>query len=194
MIVGLGNPGLKYERTRHNVGFLAIDEIARRIASVTAWKTKDDAAQIHVADRAVVLVKPLAFMNASGVPLVRIAQWWKIHPRDMLVISDDLDLPLGRLRLRASGSSGGQNGLRSIIERFGEDFPRLRVGIGRGGRDAIDHVLAPFSSDEAVLLADVLDGAATGAVTWLDHGIGPASTFTNSRRPPTPPEPTATDA
>lgn len=122
-------------------------------------------------------------MNESGVPLVRIAQWYKTHPSGMLVISDDLDLPLGRLRLRASGSSGGQNGLKSIIVRFGEDFPRLRVGIGRGGPDAIDHVLAPFAAAESAEVDAAVDVAAVGALRWLTEGLGPASTFVNARRP-----------
>jgi len=123
-------------------------------------------------------------MNESGVPLVRIAQRWKTHPAEMLVVSDDLDLPLGRLRLRASGSSGGQNGLKSIIARFGEEFPRLRVGIGRGGDDAIDHVLAPFSAADEPLLALVTETAALGAIRWASEGIAPASTFANGWRPP----------
>lgn len=121
-------------------------------------------------------------MNESGVPLLRIAHWWKAPPSAMLVISDDLDLPLGRLRLRASGSSGGQNGLRSIIERFGEEFPRLRVGIGRGSRPAVEHVLAPFTAEEMPVVGEVVEAAATSAVRWLTDGFAPAANYANARR------------
>ncbi len=183
IVAGLGNPGPKYERTRHNAGFRVVDEVARRLG-VTHWKTKDEASQAHVAARAVVLVKPLSFMNESGRPLARIAGWWKVPPADLLVVSDDLDLPFGRLRMRASGSSGGQNGLKSIIEHFGEAFPRLRVGIGRGRSDTIDYVLSNFSGAEETLLPAVIDVAADGVLRWLAGDLTGAVQHVNAWRPP----------
>ncbi len=183
IVAGLGNPGPKYERTRHNVGFRVADEVSRRLG-VAHWKNKDGAAQAHVAARSVVLVKPLSYMNDSGRPLARIAGWWKAPPSDLLVVSDDLDLPFGRLRMRASGGSGGHNGLKSIIENVGEAFPRLRIGIGRGRNDSIEYVLSNFSSDEEALLPALIDVAAEGVLRWLDRGIIDAVQYVNAWRPP----------
>jgi PTH1 family peptidyl-tRNA hydrolase len=164
------------------VGFRVVDRVAQRLGA-GSWRKKDGAEQSHVASHRVVLVKPLSFMNESGVPLARIAGWWKVAPNGLLVVSDDLDLPLGRLRMRASGGSGGHNGLKSIIERFGEDFPRLRVGIGRGMDDAIDHVLTTFTPDEELSLAPALDKAADGVMDWLDKGVTDAANAVNGWRP-----------
>jgi PTH1 family peptidyl-tRNA hydrolase len=157
--------------------------VARRIG-VASWRTKDHALQAHVAARSVVLVKPLSYMNESGNPLGRIAGWWKVPPAALLVVSDDLDLPFLRLRMRASGSSGGHNGLKSIIARFGEDFPRLRVGIGRGRADTIEYVLSNFSAEEERALPQLIDVAADGIVRWLDQGSTAAIQFVNAWRPP----------
>ena len=156
--------------------------MARRLA-VTQWRKKDGALQAHVPEQKVVLVKPLSFMNDSGIPLARIAGWWKVEPRDLLVVSDDLDLPLGRLRLRAEGGSGGHNGLRSIIEHFGEAFPRLRVGIGRGSDEAIDHVLSTFTPEEERTLTLCVQKAADGVMAWLERGIVEAMNVINGWQP-----------
>ncbi len=163
-----------------------VDEVARRAGDLR-FKSKDGAEQAHVAAQAVVLVKPLSFMNDSGVPLQKFAGWWKTPPADMLVISDDLDLPFGRLRMRVSGGSGGHNGLKSIIEHFGEGFPRLRVGIGRGRADTIDYVLANFSGDEERELTTLIGVAADGIERWLTRGTTDAIQYVNAWRPP--PEP-----
>ncbi len=168
------------------MGFRVIDEIARRLA-VAHWKTKDEARQAHVAARNVVLVKPLSFMNDSGGPLGRVASWWKADAASVLVISDDLDLPFGRLRMRATGSSGGHNGLKSIIERFGDGFPRLRVGIGRGRSETIDYVLSNFSVDEERELPTLIDVAADGVLRWLDKGPIDAIQYVNAWRGQEPP-------
>jgi PTH1 family peptidyl-tRNA hydrolase len=183
IVAGLGNPGAKYERTRHNVGFRVIDEVARR-TGIEHFKSKDDALQAYAAARGVVLAKPQSFMNDSGRPLARMAQWWKVPPPQILVVSDDLDLPFGRLRMRLSGGSGGHNGLKSIIERFGENFPRLRVGIGRGRSDTIEYVLANFSGDEERTLATLVDVAAGGVMRWLESGDADAVQYVNAYRLP----------
>jgi len=186
-VVGLGNPGAKYERTRHNVGFRVVDEVARRFG-LEHFKKKDEALQAHAAARNVVLVKPLSFMNESGRPVAKIGGWWKAAAPDILVISDDLDLPFGRLRMRASGGSGGHNGLKSIIEVAGEGFPRLRIGIGRGRNDTtIDYVLATFSSEEERALGAIVDIAADGVERFLERGIVDATNYVNAWRSPAPP-------
>jgi PTH1 family peptidyl-tRNA hydrolase len=155
--------------------------VARRLGA-PEWHVKGKAAETRVADRSLVLVKPLSFMNESGVPLQRVAAWWKVTPADLLVVSDDLDLPLGRLRMRASGSSGGHNGLKSIIEHFGEAFPRLRVGIGRSNDTTLDHVLSAFTPEEESALAPAIEKAADGVVAWLDSGIVEAMNLVNGWR------------
>jgi len=134
-----------------------------------------------VAARAVVLVKPLTFMNESGGPLGSAVTWWKAQPADVLVISDDLDLPFGRLRMRDDGSSGGHNGLKSIIARLGSSFPRLRIGIGRG-RDAIDYVLGDFSMDEERALPAILAACADAVELWLAGDAARAIESVNGRR------------
>jgi PTH1 family peptidyl-tRNA hydrolase len=136
-----------------------------------------------VAARSVVLAKPLSFMNDSGRPLGKIARWWKAQPADLLVVVDDLDLPFGKLRMREDGSSGGHNGLKSIIEYFGTGFPRLRVGIGRSSHEAIDHVLSAFSPEEERMLAGIIDVAADGVERWLARGPVDAMNLVNAWRP-----------
>ncbi len=128
----------------------------------------------------VLLIAPTSFMNASGVPIRLIASWHRVPAQSILVISDDLDLPFGKLRMRAQGGHGGHNGLRSIIATVGDDFPRLRVGVGRPERDSIEHVLAPFTEQESALLPEILSAGARGAQLWLDDGIERAMQFVNS--------------
>ncbi len=150
---------------------------------VDGWKTRDAALQAHVARAGVVLVKPLSYMNESGGPLGSVAAWWKTAPEDVLVLSDDLDLPFGRLRLRTTGSSGGHNGLKSIIARFGEGFPRLRIGIGRGRADTIDYVLSNFTAAEESELGTLIGVAADGVDLWLRGKTAEAVALVNGRRP-----------
>ena len=179
LIVGLGNPGKEYERTRHNAGFVVVDEIARRFGA-SSWKTKDSAKQVFDSSRRVVLVEPTSFMNLSGTPVRLISSWYRTPPEDVLVILDDMDLPFGNLRMRPFGGHGGHNGLRSIIATIGDRFPRLRVGVGRPEYDTIDHVLSPFSKDENALVPGVVDAAADGAIVWLERGLEAAMQFTNN--------------
>jgi PTH1 family peptidyl-tRNA hydrolase len=164
LVVGLGNPGRRYHATRHNIGFAVSDELARR-AGVAFESSRANAltARVGVGPSAVLLVKPLTMMNLSGEAVGDLAHFFRIESPDILVVADDVNLPLGRLRLRANGSAGGHNGFRSIIERLGtEEFPRLRIGVGRGDprRELADHVLARFDSDEA---ADVETSVARAA-------------------------------
>ena len=178
MVVGLGNPGDEYARTRHNVGFMVVDELARR-RGITTWKKKDSAHQVLDSAGRVVLVKPLSFMNLSGAPVRLISSWYRAPAADVLVVSDDMDLPFGRLRMRAFGGHGGHNGLRSVVATIGEGFPRLLVGVGRPAYDSIDHVLGPFSAQERVRLPEIVSAAADGVEIWLDEGVDAAMRMVN---------------
>lgn len=156
-----------------------MDEIARRWR-ITAWKKKDSARQATDSVRRAVLIQPLSYMNRSGVPVRLISAWYRTPPDQILVICDDLDLPFGTVRMRPRGGHGGNNGLRSIIATIGEDFPRLRLGIGRPQFDSTDHVLSPFTADERADLPTVIMTAADGAQHWLDEGIEPAMQLVNN--------------
>lgn len=179
MIAGLGNPGSEYANTRHNVGFMVVDELARRF-SLEGWKKKDSARQAYDSQRRIVLVEPTSFMNLSGTPIRLISSWYRTPPAGVLVVSDDMDLPFGKLRMRSSGGHGGHNGLRSIIATIGDEFPRIRVGVGRPENDSIDHVLGEFDGGERERLRAVIEGAADGAERWLDGDIDAAMRFVNT--------------
>ena len=128
----------------------------------------------------VVFVKPLSFMNLSGSPVRLIASWYRTPPQDVLVVSDDMDLPFGKLRMRPFGGHGGHNGLRSIIATIGEEFPRIRIGLGRPEFDGADHVLGAFHGDEKRALPAIVAAAADGIERWLDDGIDAAMRFVNT--------------
>ncbi|MFN2459437.1 MAG: aminoacyl-tRNA hydrolase [Candidatus Velthaea sp.] len=184
MIVGLGNPGRRYARTRHNAGFMVVDELARRWGRDADWKTRGDVRELVDRPRGAVLLEPLSYMNLSGEPAQRVAAWYKIVPEDILAVVDDLDLPFGKLRMRARGSSGGHNGLKSLIAVFGQEFPRLRVGIGRDrSGDAIDRVLTAFDSSEEERLTHVIDAAVRGIELWRERDIVTAVNFVNAWTP-----------
>ncbi|HWF83293.1 MAG TPA: aminoacyl-tRNA hydrolase [Vicinamibacterales bacterium] len=173
-IVGLGNPGEKYAGTRHNVGFAVVDEIARRAA--VRFETAPAEALIarwRRPDEGVLLVKPLTFMNNSGQAIGELARYFKIDVGDLLVIVDEVQLPLGRIRARARGSAGGHNGLKSAIVHLGDQFARLRLGVGRGEqrRNLADHVLARFDRDEAAEVERMIARAADAADTFITSGI-----------------------
>jgi PTH1 family peptidyl-tRNA hydrolase len=168
-------------RTRHNAGFIVVDALAGQLGVGGAWRTKDGARQVVDRDHGVILVEPLSYMNLSGEPTQRIAAWHKVPPDQILVIVDDLDLPFGKLRMRERGSSGGHNGLKSLIGHFGPDFPRLRIGIGRDGTtEAIDRVLGTFSPDEAAKLPAVVDACVRGVRLWLEGPTVMAINYVNS--------------
>ena len=173
LIVGLGNPGGKYRGTRHNIGFAVVDELARR-RSVEFDSSPVEALVAKVRGvEPVLLAKPLTFMNASGEAVGALTRYFKLDPADLMVVVDEVQLPLGKLRARARGSAGGHNGLKSLIAHLGEDFARLRVGVGRGEmrRDLADHVLARFDADEAAEVERMTTRAADASEMFITSGI-----------------------
>ena len=176
VICGLGNPGERYRLTRHNVGFRVVDLLADRWGLTGEGRVRDGAAllEVHRPDPSskVLLIKPLKYMNRSGAVLRSVLRQTEVEiADDLLVVADDIDLPLGKLRLRRSGSAGGHNGLRDIIAAFGTDeFARLRVGIGRAG-ETVDHVLSTFKPGERELATEMVAVAADAAERWLVDGI-----------------------
>lgn len=175
LIVGLGNPGRRYQGTRHNVGFEVVDEVARRHnASFGAAPAEALVARIRDLGGGVVLAKPLTFMNVSGVATRDILHYYRIDLADLLIVADDANLPLGRLRARAGGSDGGHNGLRSVAGQLGtERFARLRVGVGRGDarRDLADHVLARFDTEEQPVIEAAILRAAEAVGVFVIDGL-----------------------
>ena len=177
LIVGLGNPGREYRETRHNVGFMVADEIARRhqltLAMGPAQVPDVMVAKKYGADPLLV-AKPLTFMNRSGDAVAAVMRYYEIDAPDLLVVVDEAALPFGRLRARARGSAGGHNGLKSLIERLGTtEFARLRLGVGRGDprRDLADHVLAKFEPEERPVLDEFIARAADAAEMFAVEGI-----------------------
>jgi PTH1 family peptidyl-tRNA hydrolase len=174
LIVGLGNPGSQYEHTRHNAGFMVVDKLAGEFG-ISLNKKKFD---VHygrgiIEGHDVMLANPMAFMNRSGPPVQKLAAYFKIPGKDLVVIHDDIDLAFGRLKIKEKGGHGGHKGLKSIINAVGGDeFLRLRVGVGRSdsGRDVTDHVLGPFSDAEAGVLGTILNQARDAVVTILTEG------------------------
>ena len=175
MIVGLGNPGLAYRHTRHNFGFLVIDALAKALdVQVRRLKFKAMIGEGKFSGSKVVLAKPLTFMNESGRAVAPLLRFYKLPLTNLLVIHDDLDLPLGALRLRPSGGTSGQRGMASIITQLGtQDFPRMRLGISRppGQMDPVDYVLNDFLPAERELLAIVLRTAAEASQTFIAEGL-----------------------
>jgi PTH1 family peptidyl-tRNA hydrolase len=175
LIVGLGNPGDQYRHTRHNFGFMVIDRLAEKLAvSLKKVKFKALLAETKLDGQALILAKPMTFMNDSGRAIGPLLRFFKVPPDHLLVVHDDLDLPLGSLRLRPTGSSGGQRGVASIIATLGtQDFPRLRLGISRppGQMDPVAYVLQNFTPAEAELKEMVLNQAADAALTFIREGM-----------------------
>jgi PTH1 family peptidyl-tRNA hydrolase len=173
LIVGLGNPGGKYRGTRHNIGFAVVDELARR-RSVEFDSSPVEALVAKVRGvEPVLLAKPLTFMNASGEAVGALTRYYKLDLTDLMVVVDEVQLPLGKLRARARGSAGGHNGLKSLIAQLGDQFARLRVGVGRGEmrRDLADHVLARFEADEAAEVERMTTRAADASEMFVTSGI-----------------------
>jgi peptidyl-tRNA hydrolase, PTH1 family len=171
-VVGLGNPGNQYKGTRHNVGFEVVDELARRWnVGLKKWKSSADIGVVRARD--VVLVEPRTFMNNSGEAVAAVMTFYRIVPEDVLVVVDEVQLPLGKLRLRRSGSAGGHNGLKSVIAHVGDQFPRLRIGVGRGDIewDLADHVLSRFAPAERPAIDAALVRAADAVETFVEAGV-----------------------
>jgi len=196
LIVGLGNPGKEYENTRHNVGWRVMDELARRYGLKFDKKEKKSITASGIINgKKVILAKPQTYMNLSGEAVRGLVDFYKIDTERLLTISDDLDLPLGTLRLRKTGSAGGQNGLKSIIQHLGgnQNFNRVRFGIGRppGKMNPKDYVLGGFKGDDAILVVEVVDRAANAVETWLAEGIDLAMTRHNGDGTAQKPQPIA---
>jgi peptidyl-tRNA hydrolase, PTH1 family len=180
LIVGLGNPGPEYARTRHNIGFMLADKVAE--LHVSPWtnerRFKTRIAKYRCGAGQVVLLQPTTYMNLSGEAVRSVASFYRVKPESILVVVDDADLPLGQLRMRPEGSSGGHHGLDSLEQQLGtRQYPRLRLGIGRrddGRRDIAGYVLQPFAAEDEPLLAKVLVRAAQQAECWLEHGVSRA--------------------
>jgi peptidyl-tRNA hydrolase, PTH1 family len=184
LIVGLGNPGAKYDRTRHNIGFDLIDKLAKRwqIPVSDQKRFQGLVGEGWVNRQKIVLLKPQTFMNLSGQSVRSVLDWYKLAPTEVLVLYDDLDLPLGKLRIRLSGSAGGHNGMKSIISHLGTPtFPRLRMGIGKSQDETISHVLGKFSVAESAIVADVLQLSADAVELSLGSGVEKAMNKYNNR-------------
>ena len=181
--MGLGNPGAQYARTRHNVGWLVVDELARRGGASWRREGELEVADVRFGSLKVLLAKPLTFMNASGRAVAPLARFYKLDAADLLVVQDDLDSPFGLLKLRKGGRSGGQNGVKDIIAKLGtEDFARLKIGISRppAGWDPADWVLSKWRAEEEATLAQLVDLGARASVTWAEQGLLAAQQAFNS--------------
>ena len=184
LVAGLGNPGPEYVATRHNIGFMVVDQLAAQFGASWEKSRKWDALLAKWGD--VLLAKPTSYMNRSGYPLVAISQFYKIEPPQVLVVLDDMALPLGRLRLRASGGSGGHNGLESVIMQFGtEDIPRLRIGIGDAPpAGSVDYVLSRFFEEEKPIVRSAIDRAADAVKCAIDNDLISAMNIFNKTEEP----------
>jgi len=179
LIVGLGNPGPRYARTRHNAGFFVVDELARRWTS--PWQKERMADVAKVAARGVTLLKPRSYMNLSGAPVQASFSRSRLAMSELLVVHDDVDLPFGRLRFKQGGGSGGQRGVKDISARLGDDYTRLKIGVGRppSGWQTDGWVLSRFSKQEEPLLDEVVAAAADAIELLLDSGLEAAMNVTN---------------
>jgi PTH1 family peptidyl-tRNA hydrolase len=175
LIVGLGNPGPQYRDTRHNIGFAVVDLLARRSGlTFGGGPTGALIARVRQPGEGALLAKPLTYMNLSGAAVADLSRYFRVAIPDVIIVADDVNLPLGKLRARARGSDGGHHGLRSIIERLGtSEFARLRIGVGRGDprRDLADHVLARFDADEQGEVDSAIGRAADAVEMFVTDGI-----------------------
>jgi len=185
VIIGLGNPGTRYEKTRHNVGFDAIDLLSKKHnIGMTKIKHKAVIGDGTIEGCRVLLVKPQTFMNLSGESVREIIEWYKIPTRNIIILYDDIDLPVGKLRIRPNGSSGTHNGMRSVIYQIqSEDFPRIRIGVDKPpqGWDLADFVLSKFLSDERKIVDDVIENATRAVEVILKSGVDNAMNRFNSK-------------
>ncbi|MBY0360112.1 MAG: aminoacyl-tRNA hydrolase [Candidatus Obscuribacterales bacterium] len=179
VVIGLGNPESRYERTRHNAGFRLADRLAIKYGATFARKQElfCELSKTKALGQDLLIVKPLTYMNLSGRAAAAICRWYKIDTKDILVAHDDVSLPLGQLRLQKGGGAGGQHGIESIIECFAgsKDFERLKIGVGPdpGGALRANYVLANFPEDQEILIQKVIDLSVQAIDVWLSEGIGP---------------------
>ena len=188
LIVGLGNPGKEYERTRHNAGFRAIDILANKLGcKIDKAKFQGLYGQVNYEGKKLYLLKPLTYMNLSGRSVVQLSAYFNIPPKQIIVLFDDISLPPGRLRIRADGSAGGHNGIKSIIAEVGsQDFPRVKIGVGAKAhpdQDLADHVLSNFSAQEEKPLVSALERAADAALCIIDRGVPETANRFNGSQP-----------
>lgn len=190
LVVGLGNPEPKYDQTRHNIGFAAIDALCRtlKISVSENKKFQGEYGEGSIGGDKIRLLKPLTYMNRSGQSIQAALNWYKLSPGSVLIIYDDMDLPLGKTRLRLSGSAGGHNGMKSAIAHLGTDnFPRLRIGIGRPKNEQVEdtktisHVLGKFNASENQLMTDVLDFVVEIVEFSVKQGVEKAMNRCNSK-------------
>lgn len=186
MIVGLGNPGREYEKTRHNVGFRSVELVAQQTNTrIDRLKFKALTRLVNHNGKKILLVEPQTYMNASGAAVSALATYYKVKPERILVIFDDISLPVGRIRVRRDGSAGGHNGIKSIIQSLGTDqFPRVKVGVGAKPHpdyDLADWVLSKFSDQEEKALAPALEHAAAAALLVLEQGVEKAASAYNGK-------------
>lgn len=186
LVVGLGNPGNDYADTRHNAGFLVVDDVAETWSiTINQKKFNVEFGRGRIKGIDTILVKPQAYMNKSGPPVRQVSDYFKISYRDMLIIHDDIDLEFGRLKIKEKGGHGGHNGVRSLIDAWGEDaFVRLRVGVGRSGDhgNVVNHVLGRFGRQEKAALEKVVDRARDAVETILCEGTKEGMNRFNDRR------------
>ncbi|WP_029552252.1 aminoacyl-tRNA hydrolase [Thermocrinis jamiesonii] len=184
LVVGLGNPGKKYERTRHNAGFMVVDELLKKLrVKEYTEECLSHVYRVRVLNREVLVAKPQTYMNNSGLAVLNLLEEYEITPENMMVIYDDLDLPLGRIRLRLEGSSGGHHGIESIIREIKtSNFVRLRIGIGRpkDRNKVVDYVLSPFDPEEESVLYTVLDRASECVLRCLETSPEESMNFCNA--------------
>jgi PTH1 family peptidyl-tRNA hydrolase len=173
VVVGLGNPGKQYHGTRHNVGFAVVDGLASGPAAGRFQsRFQAQVAEMMEGDQKVLLVKPETFMNLSGRAVHQVIDFYKVELADLLVVCDDINLPLGKLRIRSKGSHGGHNGLRDIQNHLGtQDYARLRVGVGSGEEDLVDHVLGRFRPSERPVIEDAISLAIQAVSLWVGQGV-----------------------
>ncbi|MBE0409773.1 MAG: aminoacyl-tRNA hydrolase [Anaerolineales bacterium] len=183
LIVGLGNPGVKYQYNRHNVGFMTLNELGKLLGlAFSRFEHKSLVTKGEYYGKKIILAKPQTFMNNSGQSVSSLVRYYKVPLSNLLVVYDDIDLPFGSLRIRPKGGSSGHKGMASIINYLNsQDFPRLRVGIDRppGQMDASTYVLQDFTKQELNLLEDILEFAADSILTYIDHGLEIAMTKSN---------------
>ena len=188
LIVGLGNPGKEYERTRHNCGFRALDILAGKLGcKVDKGKFQGLYGQVNYEGHKLLLLKPLTYMNLSGRSVLQLSAYFQVPPQRIIVLFDDISLEPGRLRIRADGSAGGHNGIKSIINEVGsQDFPRVKIGVGGKAhpeQDLADHVLSTFSASEEKALASALERAADAALCIIEKGVPEAANRFNGSHP-----------